>query len=525
MNQFYAFYNFFMLDNLLFYDFSRTKLENIDCVKVLGYVFILKCGYDFYNTSKLLVWKRVKKLSIVNDKINEKRREIIEQIKEDFKTETYGLKLKPKLPENGIHIDNIDEEFQNMITKRSIDFKKGRMSGATYSKNDELDKVLAQLFKYFNKSNPLHTNLFPAIRKMENECISSMIDLFNGNVDTCGVFTSGGTESILMACKTYRDLARKQGIKNPEILTSTTVHCAFNKACQYFDIKLIQIPCLKNGRINMVALLKSISDNTILLVGSTPSYNLGIIDQIPELSKLALEYSIYLHVDACIGSFLVNFTDLKYDFSLSGVSSISADFHKYGQTPKGASCIMYKNKDIMKHQYYVDVDWSGGVYASSAMAGSRCGNVVALCWATLMFYGKNGYLKNYRKIKEMNEHLKFRLLEVKEIFIYGVPRLSIVALGSDKININLLAEKLKGRGWSVSVIQNPTGFHFCITSYHTKEIVDNFVNEMKNIISNEDLKKSNTSPCIYGTMKKVNDPTIIKSVVSDYLHCVNGVNL
>ena len=525
MNQFYALCKFFMFDKIFFYDFSRTKLKNIDYVKVLGYFFILKCGYDFFNTSKLHVWERVKRLSIIRDKINQKRKEIIDQIKDDFEKETNGLKIIPKIPEYGIHIDNIDKEFQNMITKRSIDFKKGRMSGATYSKNEELDRALEQLFKYFNKSNPLHTNLFPAVRKMENECVSSMIDLFNGNTDTCGVFTSGGTESILMACKTYRDLARKQGIKNPEILASTTVHCAFNKACQYFDIELIQIPCLKNGRINMVSLLNSINDNTILLVGSTPSYNLGIIDQIPELSKMALEYGIYLHVDACIGSFLVNFTDLKYDFSLPGVTSISADFHKYGQTPKGASCIMYKNKDIMKHQYYVDVNWSGGVYASSAMAGSRCGNVVALCWATLMFFGKNGYLENYKRIKEMNDHLQFRLSGIKEIFIYGIPRLSIIAIGSDKININLLAEKLKGIGWSVSVIQNPSGFHFCITSYHTKEIIDNFVDDMKNIISKEELKKGNSSPCIYGTMKKVNDPSIIKSVVTDYLHCVNGVNL
>ena len=107
MDRFYKLYNFFILDDLFFYDFSRTKLENIDCVKVLGYFFILKCGYDFYNTSKLLVWKRVKKLSIVNDKINEKRREIIEQIKEDFQRETNDLKIIPKLPEYGIHIDNI----------------------------------------------------------------------------------------------------------------------------------------------------------------------------------------------------------------------------------------------------------------------------------------------------------------------------------------------------------------------------------------------------------------------------------
>ena len=502
--------------------------KNINKDKVLilfGYFYIIRLALMFLYNSKSYLWNFSKKIPYIDNQISQKRQEIILKINEGFKKEIANLTLYNELPIKGLNKSVIEDNFKQMITRGSIDYKGGKVSGATYSNNEDLDNMLATLFKYFNKSNPLHTNIYPAVRKMENECISVMLKLFNGDENTCGVFTGGGTESILMACKTYRDLGIKNGISYPEIIVSDTVHCAFNKACKYFNIKLVTIPCLYNGEFDTKELKKKINGNTILIVGSTPSYNLGIIDPVDKLNVIALKYKIPLHLDACIGSFLINFSEYNYGFSLSGVTSISADFHKYGQTPKGASSILYRNKDIMQYQYYVNTTWSGGVYATSSFSGSRCGNIVALSWATLMYYGNEGYKKNYNHIIELKDYLVEQIENIKQLYVYGNPKLSIVAIGSNVINTNSLGEFLKEKGWDINVIQNPNGFHFCITSYHTKEIMEQFIINVKEIIDNNNLNIVDYSPCIYGTMKKIKDKDIIEDVVTDYLHCKNNVLL
>jgi sphinganine-1-phosphate aldolase len=281
------------------------------------------------------------------------------------------------------------------------------------------------------------------------------------------------------------------------------------------------VQCLKDGTFDLQALEKTIDKSTVLIVGSAPSYNLGIIDPIEELSDFCLNKEIPLHVDCCLGAFLINFTDLKFDFRLFGVTSISADLHKYGNTPKGASTVLYRNKDIMRGQYFIDENWSGGVYATTTIAGSKCGNIIALSWATLMYNGINQYKNNYQKIMEVREYFVEKLEDVKEIIIYGKPELNVVAMGSKDINMNILGEKLKDKGWDINMIQNPGGFHFCVTSYHTKEVVDEFFADLNELVP--EIPHSTTdSKCIYGTMKSLNDNEIIQDVITEYLHILNS---
>lgn len=501
--------------------------KKVDLIKMYGYYNIIKFVFEVLLNSKSFLKFYVKKIPYVSNKINNERQKIINNIHIKFNKQIDSIKPY-SLPKFGMNSSNIVSIFDKMKQKGDINYRNGRVSGATYSNNKELDKMLVKVFPYFNKSNPLHTNLYPCVRKMEQECISIMIKMFNGNRYTCGSFTSGGTESIMIACKTYRDMALKEkGIKNPEIIVSNSVHCAFNKACKYFGIKMVMIPCTENGYYDIYSLKKNITNNTILIVGSTPSYNLGLIDQIDKLNEIAINKNIPLHLDACIGSFLINFTHYKYDFSLKGVTSISADFHKYGQSPKGASCIMYKSKEIMKYQYFIDIEWSGGIYASTSFAGSRCGNIVALTWATLMYFGENGYEQNYKHIIKLKNYFVNKIQELDDLYIYGTPNLSIIAINSNSININMVVEELSNKKWEVNVIQNPKGFHFCLTSYHSTEVLDNFFYDLKNIINtlkNSEISNNSYSPCIYGTMEKINDNDIINDVVTDYLNVVNGAN-
>jgi sphinganine-1-phosphate aldolase len=505
--------------------YNNYKITKIDWVKLYGYYNIIMLVYKILLNSRRNIRNTIKMIPYVKNKINEERQKIIMNIHSKFDEQLENIEPQ-ELPHIGFSSDKLVSLFEVMVSKGDIKYRDGRVSGATYSNNKDLDNTLAKIFPYFNKSNPLHTNLYPAVRKMEQECISIMINMFNGSYDVCGTFTSGGTESILLACKTYRDWAlAEKNIKAPEIIVSSTVHCAFNKACKYFNIKLVMIPCNENGYYDTYKLEKVINPNTILIVGSTPSYNLGIIDQCDKLNAIALKYDIPLHLDSCIGSFLINFSYINYDFRLKGVTSISADFHKYGQSPKGASCIMYRNKDLMKYQYFIDEKWSGGIYASTAFAGSRCGNIVALTWSTLMYHGSFGYDANYKHIMGLKSYFINKINKISELYIYGNPMLSIIAVNSNELNINTIADELKQQTWEVNVIQNPRGFHFCLTSYHTKEVLDNFFYDLTHIIN--DLKsegKGNDtySQCIYGTMEKINDSDIMNDVITDYLHIVNG---
>ena len=505
---------------------NYKNLSKIDLVKLYGYYNIILLAYRIIINSKRTIKHNIKRIPYVKNKITNERQKIIDDIHLKFNNQLTNTNPY-SLPTIGYNGESIVSIFESLKTKGKIDYRNGRVSGATYSNNKDLDKMLSKVFPYFNKSNPLHTNMYPAIRKMEQECVSIMIKLFNGTSDTCGTFTSGGTESILLACKTYRDMAlQEHNIICPEIIVSSSVHCAFNKACKYFNIKMVIIPCNENGYCDIHTLKKKINKNTILIVGSTPSYNLGLIDQINDLNDIAINKNIPLHLDACIGAFLINFSDYNYGFSLKGVTSISADFHKYGQSPKGASCVMYSSKEIMKYQYFIDIKWSGGIYASTSIAGSRCGNIVALTWATLMFFGEAGYEANYKHIITLNDYFIEKVNDINDLYIYGNPKLSIIAVNSNTLNINIVAEELSKKRWEVNVIQNPRGFHFCLTSYHTKEVLDNFFYDLTNIINylrEDNVGNDKYSPCIYGTMQKINDSDIITDVVTDYLHVVNGV--
>jgi sphinganine-1-phosphate aldolase len=504
---------------------NNYKITKIDWIKLYGYYNIIMLAYQILRNSRRNIRKTIKMLPYVKNKISSERQKIILNIHSKFDEQLENIDSQD-LPDIGFNSVKLVSLFDTMTTKGSIKYRDGRVSGATYSNNKDLDCTLAKIFPYFNKSNPLHTNLYPAVRKMEQECIAIMIKLFNGSYNVCGTFTSGGTESILLACKTYRDKALvEQNISKPEIIVSSTVHCAFNKACKYFNIKMVMIPCNENGYYDIYKLEKAINNNTILIVGSTPSYNLGIIDQCDKLNTIALKHKVSLHLDACIGSFLINFSYVNYDFRLDGVTSISADFHKYGQSPKGASSIMYRNKELMKYQYFIDEKWSGGIYASSAFSGSRCGNIVALTWATLMYHGYLGYEENYKHIMELKSYFINKINKISDLYIYGNPILSIIAVNSNELNINTIAEELKKKSWEVNVIQFPRGFHFCLTSYHSKEVLDNFFYDLTNIINKLkcDGKGTETySPCIYGTMEKINDSDIMNDVITDYLHVVNG---
>lgn len=278
-----------------------------------------------------------------------------------------------------------------------------------------------------------------------------------------------------MACLSARNKAYKErGVTEPEMILPETAHTAFRKACEYFKIKMHLVPCkAPSYKVHIPSVSRLINPNTVLLVGSAPNFPHGIIDDISALSKLAYKKKIPLHVDCCLGSLLVpmlakaGFDHEPFDFRLKGVTSISCDTHKYGFAPKGSSTVLYRSDAYRKYQYFISPDWSGGVYASPSIAGSRPGALIAGCWASLVKQGLNGYLDACLKIVGGMKKIESAIREKPELSsdlkIIGRPMVSVVAFLSNTLDIYDIADGMSAKGWHLNALQSPPAIHIAVT--------------------------------------------------------------
>nr|CAG4645494.1 EOG090X051L [Lynceus sp. MCZ IZ 141354] len=362
---------------------------------------------------------------------------------------------------------------------------------------------------------------------MEAEVVQMALNMFHGGPNGCGTMTTGGTESIMMACKAYRDYAREVlGIRYPEMILPITAHAAFDKAAQLYRMKVVHTPVDPvTFRADVNAIKWAINGNTCMIVASCPGFPYGVIDPIADIAALGLKYGVPVHVDACLGGWVVAFMETAgyklpvFDFRLQGVTSMSADTHKYGYAPKGSSVILYSDPKYREHQFFVQPDWPGGIYASPTLAGSRAGSLIATCWSTLMYYGKDGYVEATRKIVEAHKRIQKGLRQVKGISIMGNPDACVVAFNSDKFNIYLLSEAMTKRGWHLNAIQFPPGLHICVTYLHTLDgVTDKFVTDVEELVT-EILKNPGANvggqAAIYGLAQSIPD----RSMVSEMARC------
>jgi len=381
------------------------------------------------------------------------------------------------LPKEGWTQEAVRKELDALANMDHTRWEDGYVSGAVYHGEDDLLRLQTEAYGKFTVANPIHPDVFPGVRKMEAEVVAMVLSLFNAPPGAAGVTTSGGTESILMACLSARQKAyHERGITEPEMILPETAHTAFRKAGEYFKIKIHVVECpAPSYQVDIKRVARLINRNTILLVGSAPNFPHGIIDDLTSLSNLALRKRIPLHVDCCLGSFLVpflskaGFPSAPFDFRLPGVTSISCDTHKYGFAPKGNSTVLYRNQELRAYQYFVDPSWSGGVYASPGMAGSRPGALIAACWASLMSVGEEGYLAACREIVGATKQLLHRIrtspILAAELEVLGEPLVSVVAVRARQPDINIydIADGMGARGWHLNALQNPAAMHVAVT--------------------------------------------------------------
>lgn len=371
------------------------------------------------------------------------------------------------------------------------EYKNGKVWSLVYYIDEAHQEFLKDAYFKYSSENGLNPTAFKSLKKMESDVISATADILNGTEEVCGVVTSGGTESCLMAVKTYRDMARdKRGVKKPEMIIPETAHVAWYKASEYFNVKIRQVPLDDNLVPDLKKLKKMINRNTVMILGSAPEYPHGTIDPIEAMGEIAQAKHIPLHVDACVGGFILPFMEMngenipKWDYRVPGVTSISADIHKYGYAAKGASTITYRNLDYLRYQMFVQPNWSGGVFASSALLGTRPGGGYAAAWAALQYFGIDGYKKLAAETLEAVNKIKQAINEIPELEIMGNPQGPLLAYQACDPNVNIFAvgDQMDELGWKVNKNQKPDGLHAMVTAQHLK-VVDDYIADLKEAVA------------------------------------------
>ena len=376
------------------------------------------------------------------------------------------------MPEIGLPSSEV---MQTLITlkQRDQDWRGGRVFSLVYSAGDDVHELLSDAQSLFSAENGLNVLAFPSIGVMQHDIVCNTATLLGADDPAAGgavegYLTSGGTESLLQAVKTARGVGRARGIARPGVVAAESAHAAFTKAADYFDVDLVRVPVDADFRVSAGALAEACSDSTIKVVGSAPTYPQGVIDPIGDIAALALDRGILCHVDACMGGFLLPFlrelgrVDEPFDFAVPGVTSMSADVHKYGYASKGVSVILYRTHELARHQVFVTTDWLGGLYASTAMAGTRPAGPVAAAWAALMHIGHQGYLELTRIAHDAARELRAGIEAIDALEVRGEPPATVIAFGArdpSALDIFAVGERLATGGWYLDRQNRPDSLH------------------------------------------------------------------
>ncbi len=428
------------------------------------------------------------------------------------------------IPPMGRNKEKLLEEMSE-FRQSDADWKHGRTWSMVYYAGEEHYDFLKKAHHLYFSENGLNPMAFKSLKRMEAEVVQMTADMLHGPDKAVGTMTSGGTESILLAVKTYRDRARKKKpwILRPEMVVPETIHVAFNKASHYFGVKMRFAKIDGDGRVNVEAMKKLVNKNTIMMAASAPQYPHGVVDPIVELGAFAQRKKIPFHVDACFGGFMLPWLEkLGYpipvwDFRVSGVTSISADVHKYGYAAKGASVIVYRGMDYLRHQFFVATDWSGGIYASPSLPGTRPGGSIAAAWAAMQAMGEDGYMRLAKEAMMAALELKEGIESIPGLKVIGKPNATVVSWGSaeEGIDVYAVADQMAEKGWSVDRQQNPACIH-CTVNANNRAVIENYLQDLREateyVRQHPELKKEGEA-AMYGMMAKVPVRGLVKQSV------------
>ena len=446
------------------------------------------------------------------------------------------LGVNSRMPEKGRPRDEIIAELRAIATEEDAFWQTGKCSGTMYCGDMEHYAFLKEAYGLYAHVNALQRDMCPSATRFEGEIIAMTLDMLHADAarpgsHTAGAVTSGGTESILTALLVYREQAQKErGIAVPQVILPETAHPAFRKAAHLFGLEIIDAPIdAETTLVDTDFVREAITARTAVIVGSACNYGYGTIDPIDRLSEIALEKGVGLHVDACLGGFILAWgQELGYDipvfdFRLPGVTSISADTHKYGYAPKGTSVLACRNRTLRDYASFTQAHWTGGKYLSPGIAGSRSGGVLAATWAAMVSMGREGYLRYAKLIFETAFAMQNAVRSHPELRIFGEPTFCF-GFTSDQFDIYHLNDFMRQLGWRFNGLQHPNGVHMCVTRPQTQPgVVDAFTKDLADAVayakgSHDAAPKTGA---IYGSMPK-NVPHVEEAVRAAMLEMMDA---
>jgi len=451
------------------------------------------------------IFQQAKRLPIVGDRIAAEYEKMLAEIRRGAKPYAETTPRTTTIPTSGRARDVVLADMRALADLERARWHDGYVSGGVYHGDDAHTGFLSQVYAAFSQTNPLHADLWPSVVKYEAEIIAMTADMLGAShvgahVDksrkpdvwsgpVAGVVSSGGTESIMLAMKTYRDWARaERGITKPQVIAPTSAHVAFDKAAQSFGIELERIPVGADFRADIAATRRAIGRNTICLVGSAPGFPHGVIDPITELSELARARKIGFHTDACLGGFVLPFArELgaavpPFDFALPGVTSISADTHKYGYAAKGTSVVLYRSAALRRYQFFTATDWPGGMYLSPTFAGSRPGALSAACWAAMVSMGRDGYLEATRRILATAKTIREGVAAIEGLRVLGDP-LWVIAFDAIDLDVYRVLDVMTKKHWNLNGLHRPPAVHLCVTLRHAEPgVAERFLADLRGAV-------------------------------------------
>lgn len=438
-----------------------------------------------------------------------------------------------RIPRQGLEKSAVLEQMR-AYGVNDADWRLGKTWSLVYDAGDDHLAFLKEAHNLYFSENALNPMAFKSLRTMEHEVVRMCAALFHGDDATVGMMTSGGTESILCAVHAYRERARKTKpwIRRPEIVAPKTLHVAFDKAAHYFGIRMRYAGVDESGRADVKEFESLIGRNTILVAASAPQYPHGVVDPIAAIGAVCKKKKVPFHVDACFGGFILPWIERlggtfgPFDFRVAGVTSLSADLHKYGYAAKGASVVLYRSMDLMKHQFFIATDWPGGIYASPTLAGTRPGGPIAAAWAALVSLGEEGYLHRARDAWEAAKRLAAGIKQIDGLAIVAEPDCTVVAWMSAPGGPDLyaVADAMQARGWNIDRQQDPPSVH-CTVNWKQARVVDDYLADLRACVAevraNPKAATEGQAP-MYGMMAKLPVRGLVKNGVLKVLEGLYG---
>ncbi|NMO18911.1 aminotransferase class V-fold PLP-dependent enzyme [Pyxidicoccus fallax] len=477
----------------------------------------------------------LKAVPMVRDLLSKESDSLLGELEGSLKPYRGKLPTYDHLPVTGRSREDVLRELKELETQEQPRWREGKVSGAVYNGDTGHIDFLNQVYALHSQSNPLHADLWPSATKFEAEVVAMTASMLGADAANagkpasehiCGSMSSGGTESIMLAIKTYRDWAREtKGITKPEMVAPASAHPAFDKAAHYFGVKMVRVPVGPDYRADVAATKKAINRNTIVLIGSAPGFPHGVIDPIEELSELARRKRIGFHTDACLGGFVLPFAKKlgypvpPFDFRLPGVTSISVDTHKFGYAAKGSSVVLYRGTELRSHQYFTATDWPGGIYFSPTFSGSRPGALIAAAWASMVSMGEQGYLEATRRILEAASTIKQGIRAIPELHVLGDP-LFVIAFGSETVDVFKVMERMSERGWSLNGLHKPSAVHLCVTLRHTQSgVAERFLEDLRAAVEHVKANPGDkgTMAPVYGMAASVPFRGMVSDLLKKYM--------